>query len=178
MAAVLDVSPYLGGHGPERFSALHSKFSAPLKQFFRSYRLNAADVEDFTQEVFMRLVTPGGQTNLRRPEAFVFTLARNLVRDRARRMHTRAVAQSITLDDVDLSCERPTPDRWLELAQQLAQVERTLASLKPRTREAFLLHRVHGESYTAIAIYMDISVSMVEKHIMSAMIVLRAVNAQ
>ena len=112
------------------------------------------------------------------PDAFVFTLARNLVRDRARRLHTRAAAQSITLDDIDLSCEQPTPDQWLELAQRLAQVKKALASLKPRTREAFVLHRVHGDSYAAIAIQMDISVSMVEKHIMSAMIALRAVNAE
>lgn len=178
MAAVLDFPSHLGGARPEPLTSLHAQFSAPLKRFFRSYRLNAADVEDFTQDVFVRLAGPGGQANLLKPDAFVFTLARNLVRDRARRLHTRAAAQSITLDDIDLSCEQPTPDQWLELAQRLAQVEKALASLKPRTREAFVLHRVHGDSYAAIAIQMDISVSMVEKHIMSAMIALRAVNAE
>jgi DNA-directed RNA polymerase specialized sigma24 family protein len=76
-----------------------------------------------------------------------------------------------------LSCRRPTPDQWLELAQQLAQAERTLDSLKPNTRHAFLRHRVHGESYAAIALEMHVSVSMVEKHIVSAATALRTANA-
>jgi RNA polymerase sigma factor (sigma-70 family) len=177
MAAVLDVSRDLGGHRPEPLSALHARFSAPLKRFFRSYRLNTADVEDLTQDVFVRLADPSGHTDLLKPEAFVFTLARNLVRDRARRLHTKAQAKSIDMDDIDLSCARPTPDQCLELAQLLQHVEEVLASLKPRAREAFVLHRVHGDSYAEIAVLMDISVSMVEKHIMSAIIALRGVNA-
>jgi RNA polymerase sigma-70 factor (ECF subfamily) len=177
MAAVLDFSRHLGGYSPEPFSALHARLSAPLKRFFRSYRLSAADVEDLTQDVFVRLASPGGQTDLLKPEAYVFTLARNLVRDRARRLHTRAVARSVALDEVELRCGRPTPDQRLELEQRLADVEQVLAALKPRTREAFVSHRVHGESYATIATQMDISVSMVEKHIMSALIALRAISA-
>ena len=177
MAAVLDFSHHLNTQSPEPFGALHARFSAPLKRFFRSYRLNAADVDDLTQDVFVRLATSGSQTHLRKPEAFVFTLARNLVRDRARRLHTRAVPHSITLDDADLSCERPMPDQWLDLEQRLARAARMLESLKPTTRKAFVLHRVHGESYATIATQMSISVSMVEKHIMSAMSALRAVEA-
>jgi RNA polymerase sigma factor (sigma-70 family) len=176
MAAVLQFGRRDGARSQESFAALHTQFSGPLKRFFRGYRLNAADVEDLTQEVFIRLAAPGSQTDLRKPDAFVFTLARNLVRDRARRLYTRAVAQSVTIDDIELSCERPTPDHWLELSQELAGVENALSSLKPRTCEAFTLHRVHGESYAAIAKHMSISVSMVEKHIMSAMRALRCVS--
>jgi RNA polymerase sigma factor (sigma-70 family) len=178
MAAVLDYFSHdLGGRRPEPFSALHARFYAPLKRFFRSYRLNAADVEDLTQDVFERLADPTGHTDLLKPEAFVFTLARNLVRDRARRLYTKALAKSVDMDDIDLSCTRPTPDQWLELAQLLQHVEDALDSLKPRAREAFVLHRVHGDSYAEIAILMNISVSMVEKHIMSAIVALRGVNA-
>jgi RNA polymerase sigma factor (sigma-70 family) len=177
MAAVLDFSHGLGVRRPEPLIALHARFSVPLKRFFRSYRLNAADVEDLTQDVFVRLADPTGYKDLLKPEAFVFTLARNLVRDRARRLHTRALTRSIDMDDVDLSCTRPTPDEWLELAQLLQHVEQALASLKPRAREAFVLHRVHGDSYAEIAVHMNISVSMVEKHIMSAIVALRGVNA-
>jgi len=53
---------------------------------------------------------------------------------------------------------------------------RAVPALKPRTREAFLLHRLNGDSYASIAMQMDISVSMVEKHIMSAMTTLRALK--
>jgi len=178
MAAVLDGSHALVDRGPQHLSALHARFSGPLQRFFRSYRLNSADAEDLTQDVFVRLARPGSWTNLLKPEAFVFTLARNLVRDRARRLHTKAAAKSVAMDDIDLSCERPTPDRSLELEQSLALVDDALASLRPHTREAFLLHRVSGESYAEIAARMNVSVSMIEKHIMSAMVALHDLIAQ
>jgi DNA-directed RNA polymerase specialized sigma24 family protein len=37
-------------------------------------------------------------------------------------------------------------------------------------------HRLHGESHAAIALHLNVSVSMVEKHIMSATMALRATN--
>jgi RNA polymerase sigma-70 factor (ECF subfamily) len=111
------------------------------------------------------------------PNAFIFALARNLLRDRARRLHTKAEARSISFDAIDLRCEAPTPDRSLELVQLLQHVEQALAALNPRAREAFMLHRVHGDSHTEIAAQMDISVSMVEKHIMSAIRLLGSINA-
>ncbi|HEX4152696.1 MAG TPA: RNA polymerase sigma factor [Steroidobacteraceae bacterium] len=157
-------------------SALHAQFSAPLKRFFRGHRLNSADVEDMTQEVFVRLANSDDRTPLAKPEAFVFTLARNLLRDRARRLHTRAVAKSVALTEVDLSCERPTPDRCLEFIQRLQQIEAALGRLKPPTREAFVRHRVDGDSYSDIASLMNISVSMVEKHIMSALLAVRSIE--
>jgi RNA polymerase sigma factor (sigma-70 family) len=167
----------LTGH-PEPLIALHARMVAPLRSFFRSYRLNAADIDDLTQEVFARLAGRGRQTNLRKPEAFVFTLARNLVRDRARRLYTKASSQSIPAEDARLSCGRPTPERRLELEQDLEGVERLLSAIKPTAREAFVLHRVHGENYATIAAHMNISVSMVEKHIMSAMQALRVADTQ
>jgi len=176
MAAVLDFSCPPADR-PDSLTALYERFFGPLKRYFRSYRINVADAEDLAQEVFVRMAGCRRAAELLKPEAFVFTLAKNLVRDRSRRLHTRAISQTVALDDVDLSCRCPTPDQWLELVQQLAQVELTLASLKPNTRHAFLLHRVHGESHAAIALQMHVSVSMVEKHILSAATALRAANA-
>ena len=173
MAAVLSFPPR-----SESLGALHARFCAPLQRFFRGYRLNSADVEDLTQDVFVRLAGPGAQTDLLKPDAFVFTLARNLVRDRARRLHTRAMAISVDVGDIDeLRCERPTPEQVLDVSQRLERVEQTLAVLKPNTREAFEQHRVHGDSYAEIALRMGISISMVEKHIMAAIAALRAVDA-
>jgi RNA polymerase sigma factor (sigma-70 family) len=172
MAAVLRFPPHT-----ESLGALHARFAAPLQRFFRGYRLNSADVEDLTQDVFVRLAGPTAQTELLKPDAFVFTLARNLVRDRARRSHTRAASMRVDMADIgDLSCHRPTPEEALELQQSLQRADLVLAALKPRTRQAFELHRVHGNSYAEIATEMKISISMVEKHIMAAILALRVAS--
>jgi RNA polymerase sigma factor (sigma-70 family) len=172
MAAVLDFPSRADSLG-----VLYTRFSAPLRRFFRGYRLNSADVDDLTQDVFVRLAGPSAQTELLKPDAFVFTLARNLVRDRARRLHIKALPKSVAVDTLNLCCGRPTPDQCLELEQHLRSVEERLNGLKPSTRKAFLMHRVHGESHAEIATHMGISVSMVEKHIMETIVALRDVNA-
>ena len=50
-----------------------------------------------------------------------------------------------------------------------------LDSLKPRTREVFLMHRLDGYSSAQIAKHFEISVSAVEKHIARAVLALMAV---
>src|SRR5208282_1018478 len=121
---------------------LHTRLRRPLQRFFANYRLNADDVDDFTQEVFLRLVGAERMHELRTPDAFVFTLARNLLRDRARRLYTRAAAASVRFEDTELPCGRPTPDMMLEYQERLHQVVAALDKLKPATREAFYLNRL------------------------------------
>jgi RNA polymerase sigma factor (sigma-70 family) len=168
MAAVLGASCRVADVRTQNLCALHERFATPLRRFFRSYRLNAADVEDLTQEVFVRLAGPNAQADLRKPQSFVFTLALNLVRDRARRLHIKALPKSVAVETLSLTCDRPTPDQYLELEQCLQRVGQVLSDLKPAARKAFLMHRIHGESHAQIATKMQISVSMVEKHIMAA----------
>lgn len=173
MAAVLDATGASCAFVGDPFAALHARFRRPLQRFFASYRLSTHDVDDLTQEVFLRLAGSSCPADLRRPDAFVFTLARNLVRDRARRLHTKAAAASVTLDDVDLRCGGPTPEEALEHGERLGRALAALGTLKPATRRAFLLHRVHGYSYAEIATGTGVSVSMVEKHVMAAIAALR-----
>jgi RNA polymerase sigma factor (sigma-70 family) len=155
--------------------ALHARLHRPLRRFFAAYRLSAEDAEDLAQEVFLRLTRPGQIDGLRDPEAFAFTLARNLVRDRARRLQTRCSNSSVAVEELNLPCSRPTPDQAIEHYERLQSADTALASLKPSTRAAFLMHRVDGLGYSDVAARMGVSVSMVEKHIMAAIAVLREV---
>ena len=167
------VRPRATGAPDARFVELHLRFRGPLQRFFRSYRLDADDVADLTQEVFMRLGSTRCPVDLRRPDAYVFTLARNLLRDRARRLHTRAAKVSVGIDKVELVCGAATPDEALEHAERLTEVLATIDGLKPAVRRSFLLHRLHGYSYAEIARDTGVSVSMIEKHVMAAMLALR-----
>ena len=155
--------------------ALHSRLHLPLRRFFTAYRLSIEDAEDLVQEVFLRLTRPGQVDGLRDPEAFAFTLARNLLRDRARRLQTRCSSSAVAIDELHLPCSRPTPEQTLEHHEQLESADTALASLKPSTRAAFLMHRVDGLGYSDVAARMGVSVSMVEKHIMVAIAALREV---
>lgn len=160
-----------------QLASLHERFGRPLQRFFLRRGLSRGDAEDLAQEVFLRLVQHRDPSDLEDPKAFIFTVALNLVRDRARRGHTRSLVYHVSPDELDLPCEDASPADRLEQGQRLSQAFDTLAGLKPATRRAFLLHRIYGMSYTDVARELVVSNSMVEKHIMTAIAALRRIEA-
>lgn len=101
--------------------------------------------EELTQEAFVRLLeheVDGAST-----KSWLFTVARNLVRDRARTRRRRA---ELT-EGEDLGPTDPeTPDEALRRSDRKRAVHRALDRLKPRDRE-MLLMREEGFSYAEIA---------------------------
>ena len=61
------------------------------------------------------------------------------------------------------------PQAALEAGNDLRHVEAALRSLPERTRQIFLLNRIHGRKYAQIAQAMGLSQSAVEKHMMRAL---------
>ncbi|NBA95036.1 RNA polymerase sigma factor [Pseudomonas sp. R5(2019)] len=61
------------------------------------------------------------------------------------------------------------PQAALEAGSELRLVEAALRELPERTRQIFLLNRIHGRTYADIAHAMGLSQSAVEKHMMRAL---------
>ncbi len=61
------------------------------------------------------------------------------------------------------------PQAALEAGNDLRHVEAALRGLPERTRQIFLLNRIHGRKYAEIAKAMGLSQSAVEKHMMRAL---------
>ena len=102
---------------------------------------------------------------LQRPELseegarlWLFTVATNLVRDRARTAsrHQRLLAGG----PVPVPTGHPLPDETTERAEQVARVRRALAGLPERDRQ-ILLMREEGFRYDEIALAIDVAASSV-----------------
>ena len=132
------------------------------------------DAQDLAQEVYLRITRHPNISEIRSLKAFVFTIAKNLLRDKSRRAATRLSACSISADDVTLVAAGSDPLQQLEADERLQHFEAIVAGLLPACREAYILNRTYSLSYADIADYMQISVSMVEKHISAALRALRA----
>ncbi|CAN7342977.1 RNA polymerase sigma factor [Brevundimonas sp. LjRoot202] len=146
-----------------------ARFARPLRSFFRKRTRNEQEADDLVQEVFCRLAAreqPGAMDNA---EAYIFQMAANLLRDRARRYATRTAADRAMEAGGASSFEEISPERVLLGKQRLALLERVLGELPERTRVIFLLHRFEELKYAEIAGRLEISVSSVEKHMMEAM---------
>ena len=141
-----------------------------LTRFFVRRTLDHAEAEELTNELFFRLIRRLNREPVENPQAFLFHAAANLVNDRHRRLKARKLYAASNLDAKSDSVEEISPERVLEGKQALHSVMRLLDNVDKRTRDVFLLHRVHGMKYAEIAQAYGISVSSVEKYIMKCLV--------
>ena len=156
--------------------ALDARYRRPLRAFFLRRAASRADAEDLVQEVFVRMLARGGAGDIESADAFVFAIAGNLLRDRARMAATHRTSAHDALetlydsDHVDAALvEHCGPDRVLLDKERLAAVLRALEDLGERTRNIFVLYRLENMRRRDIAGLYGITVSAVEKHIAKAL---------
>jgi RNA polymerase sigma-70 factor (ECF subfamily) len=154
---------------------LYARFHAPLIRYFRKRIGDRAEAEDLAQEVFVRLVKAEGTFSLASADAYVFTIAANLLRDRQRRAASHQLQAHCSLDQAadgkyaDL-VEAIEPERVLRGREDLKLVLEALAELDERTRNIFLLFRLERLRQREIAAIYGISEGAVEKRILKASI--------
>ncbi|ACT51414.1 RNA polymerase sigma factor [Methylovorus glucosotrophus] len=110
-----------------------------------------------------------------KPHAYLRVIAGNLVRDQ-RRDDRRWLPWVMDGDEqnVDVSDPRlgqvPSPEELVLLKQKLEALQRIINQLPAKCREVFWLFRIEHLSQRDIAEQLGISVNMVQRHIMRAML--------
>ncbi|MBT0627946.1 sigma-70 family RNA polymerase sigma factor [Pseudomonas fluorescens] len=129
---------------------------------------NRQVAEDVVHDAYVRVLERSSDTPIEQPRAFLYRTALNLVIDGHRR---NALRQSEPLDVLD-SEERfatSSPHACHDQDQRLEMLERALSELPATCRDSFLLRKLDGLSHLQIAERLNISRSLVEKHIVNAM---------
>lgn len=168
----------VSGSGALTLEDLYRREAPRLLRFFGRH-LERHDASDLVQESFVRFAdaSAAGETPIRQPEAYLNTVALNLVRNRAKIALRRSLALHVDLDDESASA--PDPVAALEARDLLNRVQVALMRLSPKTRAIFLAHRVDGRSYKEIANQTGLSIKGVEWHMTKAISHLdRALNSR
>lgn len=147
---------------------LNRRFRPVLMAYFLRRIHNHAEAEDMTQEVFLRLASHP-DTDMRSPEAFVFQVAANLLRDRGRRAKVRQDYQNSVslldgrgidpLDPLTIASDRET----------LSLLKRGIADLPARMRSVFLLCCMDGASRKSLADAYGVSISTIDRDLARAL---------
>jgi len=142
-----------------------------LARFIRRSISNHDEVHDLVQDTFVNFASaaPGGK--LRTPEAYLRTIARNLLWGRSKRMRLRDRAVHIPIDEVDLAV-LPEQEWMMEASDFLRRYEQALAELPARTREVFRLHRQEELTYQEIADRLGLTARGVKYHMKKALLYL------
>jgi RNA polymerase sigma-70 factor (ECF subfamily) len=126
-----------------------------------------ATAADLVQDLFVRF--------WRRPlvqveelNTYLLRCAGNIAIDHLRNEGTRARLHEEQIPDGPELCS-DSPQAALEASIDLRHIEAALRGLPEKTRQIFLLNRIHGRKYGEIANVMGLSQSAVEKHMMRAL---------
>lgn len=155
----------------------HAAYDANLRRFFTRRGVPRHDVDDMVQEVYLRLARQPGDLSVRSAEAFVITIAGNLLRDAYRRRGRRNPELSLEEEGRYTPAAGEDPERSAEYLQHLQAADSVIGALRPATQRVFLGHRLRGQSYSELSRELGVSISMIEKHMISALSALRPVMA-
>ena len=148
--------------------SLAQTYAPALKRFFERRILEAADVDDLVQDVFLRL-TRHGVGDINNLEGYIFQTAANVLRDRLRRRLVRQSADHEPLNEDLPEDEALSPERVLLGKEALNRLTTALLDLPDRTQAIFMQCRIEGVPYAEVARRFGISLSAVNKHMARAM---------
>ncbi|WP_038492833.1 RNA polymerase factor sigma-70 [Janthinobacterium agaricidamnosum] len=125
--------------------------------------------EDVLQDAYLKLADGIEELHIQNPMAYLFQLVRNLAIDRHRRSNFELQVFSPEEEGMHVGSSAATPEAHAIHTQHLVLVARALASLPERTRSAFELHRLGGQTQREVAAQLGISTTLVNFMIRDAM---------
>ena len=136
-----------------------------LVRFIARHCRDQADIPDVRQEVYERALMGSPAEGLRSTRSYIFTIARNVLIDRARRTKIVSFEQIADIDMLELDRDIFAEDRQMTARDELRRAMVGLDQLPPRCREVVRLRKVEGLSIRETADRMQVSHHTVERQL-------------
>jgi len=152
-------------------SAAYAEYSAELHRYLMRRIARPEDADDLAQEVFLRLMRVERPERVRKPVAYLFSVAAHLIREfklRAGKEQEHVIYDSEAVERAgDMLTSGPTDElaHGLNLQRQLG---RGLMRLPPTHRTVLLLVKRDGLSHEEAAKAAGLSVHTVERYVVEA----------
>src|SRR5271169_3795356 len=141
-----------------------------LQAFFYRRLRTKSDAADLVQEVYLRMLRVSDTDAILNPEAYLFTVAANLLKENAAVDHHQAQAAEVEeADDAPTFTEVRGFDTALDATRQVARLREVLKELSPQCCAAVILQYRDELSYQEIADRLEVSPSMVKKYLTQAL---------
>jgi RNA polymerase sigma factor (sigma-70 family) len=158
MEVVGQISNFMGADRKNQVTRIVSDVGARLSRFIRARVQTEADAEDILQDVWQRLITALDDGAVEQIGAWLYTVARNRIIDRARKPGMDSL-DALAQNTEDASFEFPslllrddeTPATEYQRNFFWDRLHVALAELPPEQRQVFVWHELEGLSFQEIA---------------------------
>jgi RNA polymerase sigma factor (sigma-70 family) len=149
------------------WSALFAEKRATLSNYFLRRVAHRWDAQDLVQEVYLRLlrIEPADAANILSPEAYLFTVAANLVKEHAVLRQQQPLGSDELEQLVDCLVAPTNIEADLDSESRQQRLAELIDHLSPKCKAVMIMHYRDGLSCKEIAKQMSISTNMVKKYI-------------
>jgi RNA polymerase sigma factor (sigma-70 family) len=121
------------------------------------------EIRDILHDIYEKALIGASRGLPQHSRAFVFTIARNLLINRAKRARIVPFSFIADLGAVAIELDFLTPERHVDARRELKRVFDGMDLLPPRCREVVRLRKVEGLSIKEVAERMNVGVDAVER---------------
>jgi RNA polymerase sigma-70 factor (ECF subfamily) len=153
---------------------IFSRHQSGISAFIRRRVRRNVDALDLTQEVYLRFLRADRAELIRNPEAYLYTVAVNLLREQAvldRRWGKAIDAAELPTDPALVDFR--TPEEEVDADARLARIAGLIEALPAKSQTALLLQYRDGMSYEQIAERMGVTTHAVKKYVMQGLALCR-----
>jgi RNA polymerase sigma factor (sigma-70 family) len=138
---------------------------AALVRFLNRKWARREDVQDIRHDIYIRVLESAERARPTQPRAYLFSVARNILIDRARRDRIVAIDLLEDLDVLNVLIDNVSPERQASGRQQLQRLSRLFDRMPLRCREVVWLRRIEGLTQKEVAERLGIAEATAEKHL-------------
>lgn len=139
---------------------------ASLTRYLRRNWRAAEQVMDIRQDIYEAALTGGRQGLPDNTAGYLFTIARNLIVNRAKRERIVSFEQFADLESVDVAVDLSATDRHMDARDALRRAQEGIERLPPRCREVVRLRKIEGLSTREAAARMGVGIDTIERQLM------------
>ena len=141
----------------------------PLKAFISRLIRKPQDIDDIAQETFVRAFLAEQKGTIQHPKAYLYRVARNLTFEILSKKSNKLTSYIEDSSDYSLLESGEDIENKAIVMEKFDRVKIAIAEMPPQCQRVFIMHKVYGFKYREISQQLGISVSTVEKHMMTGL---------
>ena len=141
----------------------------PLKAFISRFVRRPQDIDDIAQETFIRAFLAEKKGDIQHPKAYIYRVARNLAFETLKKKSNQLTNYIEDSCDQSLLNSGENIENNMVVTEKFDRVKAAIADMPPQCQRVFIMHKVYGFKYREISQQLGISVSTVEKHIITGL---------